>query len=73
MADTLELEWKAALETAARCLAASPEHCRALGVFVDHWGLDCYSPPPEAEQTVRNAVAGLLACARAIQEEDRRK
>lgn len=70
MADAHTMDWQSALETAARRLAAAPEHCRQLQVFVDYWGLDSYSPPPEVDETVRNAIAGLLACARAIQKQE---
>jgi hypothetical protein len=66
----LKLHWRAALETAVTRLAAQPEHQRMLCVFVDHWGLEFYTPPPEVEESVRNIVAGMLACARAVNADD---
>lgn len=62
-------DWREAMETAVRRLSEAPEFHGDLMRFVDYWGLEFYTPPPEVEETVRNIVAGLLACARAYREE----
>ena len=45
---------------------AQPEHAelrRELGVFIDFWGLDSYTPPEHVEVSVREIVKGFLCAA----------
>ena len=45
---------------------AQPEHAelrRELGVFIDFWGLDAYTPPEHVEDRVREIVKGFLYAA----------
>ena len=45
---------------------AQPEHeelRRELGVFIDFWGLDAYTPPEHVEMRVREIVKGFLYAA----------
>lgn len=46
---------------AVRKLRAEPEIGRRLAVFVDYWGLDAYTPPPDVERNVRDIVSAFLA------------
>ena len=45
---------------------ALPEHQelrRELGIFIDFWGLDSYTPPEHVESRVREIVKGFLYAA----------
>ncbi|MFN3646273.1 MAG: hypothetical protein ACK4S2_07125 [Gemmobacter sp.] len=66
------MTWRDAIETAVQRLAGDTEHQRLLRVFVDHFGMDSYTPPPQVEESVRNIVHGLLACAAALNKESGR-
>lgn len=53
------------LGDAARKLA-EPDHAdtlRGLRLFVDMWGLDAYTPPPEIEARVRECIKGMVVAA----------
>lgn len=40
-----------------------------LQFFVDHWGLDAYTPPEHVEMRVREIVKAFVIAGRMIQEE----
>jgi hypothetical protein len=48
---------------AGRRLATNHDLAKSLSVFVDYWGLDCYTPPAEAIDAVRDIVRALLLLA----------
>ena len=48
---------------AADKLSQNPEWRASLGVFVDMWGLDAYTPPELTERLVREIVIAFLIAA----------
>lgn len=62
------IERMALISKGARALSDQPDLENALGVFVDFWGLDCYTPPEEVERTVRDLVQAFLLDARALRD-----
>lgn len=52
------------IERAAKILAAHPDHAKQLDVFIDHWGLEHYTPPSEVMESVRRLVMALVILSR---------
>jgi hypothetical protein len=45
---------------AGRRLSANAGLTNRLAIFVDYWGLDCYTPPAETMAAVRDIIRALL-------------
>ena len=48
---------------AAEKLSRSPKWRDQLDVFVNHWGMDAYTPPDQTEKLVREIVIAFLIAA----------
>lgn len=55
--------WKAMRDAAGR-LHDDAEMLEALAVFIDFWGMDCYTPPAGVESNVRDLVLAFTYAAK---------